>query len=382
MNKKGTTFIELAIYMALFAIVALILGKQFKLLMNSYNEGRQVVRLQTDARDILGLMVREIRNTGLKIYFRKSGSSLIKDTVSGTFTSSSDLSSFKHSESGNNTFGDTLTIYMARLKINGNSAGIDTIMYYLDSTNLIRNIKRNGSSASSIVAKNVIALQFQYGIYGIGTSLFKDSLTNKDNWILTNQSGTAPVKSTASPLKLTFTGAARGYIRYCDKKSVVKNRKYSILLQIETSNGFPDALDSLRFEFANGASIYGFEKFKPTSGNHMITVRDSVSGTAGIHLRYWVSGAGILNIKSVVATTAEDSAFTWVNRFTGGNPDSTVYKQHVRAIKIHLLTKTSGNAGTRMNSSIQVANVSVQRSGDYTWRYYTEVVEIPNNGRF
>lgn len=382
MNQKGTTFIELAIYMALFGIVALILGKQFKLLMSSYDEGRQVARQQTDARDILGLMVREIRNTGLKIYFRKSGGSLVKDTASGTFISASDLSSFKHSESGNSAFGDTLTIYMARLKTNGDSAGIDTIMYFLDSTNLRRNLRRTGTNTNSIVAKNVIALQFQYGIYGIGTSLFKDSLTNKDNWILTNESGTTPVKSTTSPLKLTFTGAARGYIKYCSQKSVVRNRKYSIFLQIEASDGFPNALDSLRFEFANGSSLYGFEKFKPGSGNHVITLRDSISGTADMRLRYGVSGAGILNIKSVVATTAEDSAFTWVNRFTGGNPDSTVYKRHVRAIKIHLLTKTSGNAGTRINSSIQVANVSVQRSGDHAWRYYTEVVEIPNNGRF
>ncbi len=382
MNQKGTTFIELAIYMVLFAIVALILGKQFKSLMSSYSDGRQIVRQQTDARDILGLMVRDIRNTGLKIYFRKSGSSLIKDTVSGTFISTSDRSSFVHSESGSNTFGDTLTVYMARLKTNGDSAGIDTIVYFLDSTNLRRDLRRNGTNTSCIVAKNVMALQFQYGVYGIGTSLFKDSLTNKNNWVLINQSGTAPVKSNTSPLTLTFSGAARGYLKYSSQKQVVKNRKYTIFLQIEASSGFPDALDSLRFEFANGASIYGFEKFKPVSGNHVITVRDSVSGTAGIHLSYWASGAGILNINSVVATTAEDSAFTWVNRFTGGNPDSTIYKQHVRAIKIHLLTKTSGKAGTGMSSNIQVANVSVNRSSDYTWRYYTEVVEVPNNGRF
>jgi type II secretory pathway component PulJ len=382
LNQKGVTFIELCIYLVLFAIVSLLIGKQFKSLMNSYSAGKQIVRQQTDARDILGLMVREIRKTGLKVYFRTSNSSLIKDTASGTFVSIADPSSFKHFESRNNTYGDTLIIYMARLGTNGDSAGVDTITYYLDSTNLKRDLKNTGTNTSSIVAKNVIALQFQYGIYGIGTSLFKDSLTSKDNWTLVNESGTAPSKSTTSPLKLTFTAAAKGYINYYTQKSVVKNRKYSILLQIESSGGFPDTLDSLRFEFANGSSLYGFEKFKPVSGTQVITIRDSVSGTADMRLRYGASGAGILSIKAVVATTAEDSAFTWVNRFTGGNPDSTAYKKHVRAIKIHVLTRTSGNAGTKVSSNIQVANVSVPRSGEYTWRHYTELVEVPNNGRF
>jgi hypothetical protein len=133
----------------------------------------------------------------------------------------------------------------------------------------------------------------------------------------------------------------------------------------------------------NGSTPCGFEKFKPTSGTQLITVRDSISNTnAEMRLRYGTSGAGVLNINAVVVTTAEDSAFTWVNRFTGCNPDSTVYKRNVRAIKIHVLTRTSGSAGVKVSSNIQVANVSVPRSGVYNWHYYTELVEVPNNGRF
>jgi hypothetical protein len=54
---------------------------------------------------------------------------------------------------------------MARLKTNGDSAGIDTIVYFLDSTNLRRDLRRNGTNTSCIVAKNLMALQFQYGVY-------------------------------------------------------------------------------------------------------------------------------------------------------------------------------------------------------------------------
>jgi hypothetical protein len=319
----------------------------------------------------------------VKIYFRKSGSSLIKDTASGTFVTATDLSSFKHFESKSSTYGDTLTIYLARLASNGDSAGVDTVTYYIEGTNLKRVLKCGSTSTNSIIAKNVMALQFQYGIYGIGTLLFKDSLTNYSNWTIVNESGTAPSKSTTSPLTITFTTAAKGYIKYSSPQSVLKNRKYSILLQIATSGGFPDALDSLRFEFVNGSTLCGFEKFKPTSGTQLITVRDSISNTnADMRLRYGTKGAGVLSVNAVVATTAEDSAFTWVNRFTGCAPDSTAYKRNVRAIKIHVLTRTSGSAGVKVSSNIQVANVSVPRSGEYSWHYYTELVEVPNNGRF
>jgi len=341
-----------------------------------------MMRQQTDARDILGLMAREVRNTGLKIFFRSNGGSLIKDTASGTFISSSDLSSFKHSESQNNTYGDTLTLLMARLSTTGDSAGVDTITYFLDNTNLKCILKSTGTSTSSIIATNVLALQFQYGIYGIDATLFSDSLTNYNNWTLVNESGTAPTKSTNSPLALTFTAAAKGYVKYISQKSVIKNRKYSILFQINTSGGFPDALDSLRFEFVNGTSLYGYEKFKPVTGTQLITVRDSISGTADMRLRYSASGAGVLNINAVVARVTEDSCYTWVNRFTGGNPDSTAYKKLVRAIKIHILTRTSVQTGTKMSSTIQVANVSVQMPEGYTCRNYTELIEVPNNGRF
>jgi type II secretory pathway component PulJ len=382
LNQKGVTLIELLIYLVLFAIVSLLLGKQFNSLFKNYNTGKQIVQQQTDARDILGLMAREVRNTGLKIFFRSSGSSLIKDTASGTFISASDLSSFNHSESQSSTYGDTLTILMARLSATGDSAGVDTITYYLENTNLKRTLKSTGTGSTSIIAKNVLALQFQYGIYGIGTPLFSDSLTNRNNWTIVNESGTAPTQSTNSPLSLTFTSAAKGYVTYSSQRAVVKNRKYSINLQTDVSGGFPDSLDSMRFEFVNGTSLYGYEKFKPVTGTQLITVRDSISGTADMRIRYGARGAGVLNIKAVVATTAEDSCFTWVNRFTGGTPDSTSYKKYVRAIKIHILTQTNGKTGSKLSSNIQVANVSIPRPDGYSCRYFTELILVPNNGRF
>lgn len=381
--------IELLIYIVLFTIVSLLIGKQFSGLMTTFKTGKQVTRQQAGTRDILGLMVREIRNTGLKVYLTQTSGSYAKHIAYGTYVSSTDSSSFSHSQSGSGTYGDTLTIYLARLTGSGSLDGIDTITYYLDGTTLKRELTTGGNTSTSIVAGNVFALQFEYGIYGKDTILFKDSTTYSANWTVYDYNGnpnpTDPTitSSSTSPLVLTFTGAARGYIQYINQKPVVKNRKYSLLLQITPSGGFPDALDSMCIEFmdGDGTTLCGYEKFRPYGGDLRITLPASNSGTADIRLRFGSSGAGVLSIRSVVATCSGDSAYTWVNRFPT-EPDSTMYKKEVGAIRVHVLTRTSGKAGTKATGDIAIADVTVPRPGEFTWRYYTELVEIPNNGRF
>ena len=375
MNKKGVTIIELLIYIALFAIVSLLLGKQFKILINNYTAGKRMSRQQTESRDITGLMIREVRNTGVKVYFRSSGGAYIKDTASGTWVSTSDKSSFRHTESTEGNYGDQLTIYYARLNDDGDSAGVDSVTYYLDGTSLRRELKSTSPNTNSLVAENVYALQFEYGIYALNELLFDEDPIISTNWEV--PTGTANVSWGSS--KLTFTGAGSGYLKYKPSyKNVVKNRKYTIHLRIDASGGFPDALESLRFDFydVSNSKLCGYENFMPSTGERWITVRDSVTGNAEMRLRFESSGAGVLTINGIEAICSADNTYTW-----SYNP-TTAEKVNVRAIKIYVLTRTSGKAGTRANTPIQVANVSVPRSGEYTWRLYQELIEVPNNGKF
>ncbi len=366
------------IYIALFGIVALLIGRQFNAMIKNFSAGRSVARQQTDARDILGLMVREIRNTGVKIYFRNSSGSYTKDTASGTWVGSGDMSSFRHTESSSGSYGDQLIIYYLRLRDNGDSLGIDTVKYYLDGTTLRRDWKSNVSpkSTNSVVAENVYALQFQYGVYGMDTLLFKDSLTNTANWTLTNETGTAPTKSTSGTLKLTFTASAKGYVKYKTYCNVVRNRKYSVMYRIDQSEDFSENLDSLRFEFASSSQIYGFEKFRPHTGDRRLTIQNSNTGSAETRLLYSVNGRGVIDIQAIEVRCIADSAYTWKD-----NP-TTVEKARVRAIRIYVLTRTRQKGATKETTPIQVANVSVPRSGEYAWRLYRETVETPNNGQF
>lgn len=370
-GEKGITAIETAIYIVLFVMVSLFIARQFRSITENYSSSKRVTRQMAETRDILSLMVRELRNTGLKIYMQPTGSSYTKMIAQNTFlTDPQDSSSFVHTQGDP---GDKIKFYKAVLNSSGGFLSVDSISYYLQSNKLMREHNNNITE----LADNVYALQFEYGILGTGsgTILNQDPIT-PSLWTLTNNSGTSPTKSGTTELILNFTAGATGYLSFNNSVNITSTQIVSATITGSSSKGFPDNLDSLRLSIKSGATIKGGESFRiyKKDVNLVFTVQQVTGGN--VYLEYWAKGRGKLTIKSIEIKGESASSFQWTF-----NP-STNQKRYVRAIKIYLLTRSKGKTSTKISGPITVGEVTVTRSGDYTWRLETEIVPIPNNGIF
>jgi type II secretory pathway component PulJ len=390
LNKKGVTIIELLIYIVLFAIVALVISKQFKTLVNNFSSGKRVARQQTDTRDIMGLMVHDIRNTGLKIYFTGSGTSITKNTAPGVTIGTNDNSSFVYtnvtSVGTDQPAGDILTFNKAVLTRTGDLDHVETIKYYLDGSTLKRTFTQDNDATTSTVAENVWALQFQYGVSTVYSKVVPFSpAPTSTTWPNTTSSGTTvTAEYSSSGITLPINGTSTGYLK-CNLGSaipVVANRKYDVTLQIDPSGGFPENLTSMAFSFrnANHGSPYGSETFKPCAAGAFINITVPVYTTASAYayLDYTTSGAGALLVKGIEVQCPhfEGDAGYWKN-------DPTVEeKQNTSAIKVFVLTRSKTKTETSVSGDITMADVTFTRSGEYTWRLYTQTIEIPNNRVF
>jgi hypothetical protein len=321
-------------------------------------------------------MLREIKNTGIKIYLRDVAGALIKDTADGAFISSTDRSSFIHKQGATS---DSLIIYKARIGSTGNLDYTDTVMYYINGTSLMRDLKTTEipHSNTSVIAENVYAMQFQYGICGSNITLFDQNPITAANWALTTSSGSAPTKTGTTDITLAFGAAATGNLRYTTQCAVIANCKYSVLLQITPSGDFPKNLDSLRFAFKNGTTLLCSEAFKPYLGDKLISFQNSnFTGNADMSLEFYAKGSGSLLIRGIEATKVEDSSFTW------SNDPSVADKRNVRAIRVFVLTR-SDKAETKSPASINLGEITfLPPAGEYTWRLNKETIEVPNNGMF
>lgn len=371
MNKKGVTIIELLIYIALFAIVAMLIGKQFKGLVNNYTRGKHTSRQMSEARDILGLMVREIRNTGLKYYFSSGTMSIDNSVYVNTVT---DRSSFEFS-TGNP--GDELTIYKLTLDDAGENEGFEKIRFYLSSSEphtLKRQLTNSNGTSRSVIAQNVWALQFEYGILGdTETVVPATSLASPStDWQLG-----ASCSSTGGAITDAITSATTRSIRYNTDFPVTANQKYRATVTAASTA----PLDYLAVSIKNGAgTILGTEQFLPynTSVDIEIPVQAS-SSQAYAHLDYKTTGAGTITLTTFTMIRSQRSAYTWT-------PDpTTAQKLQVRAIRIYLLTRTKEKTATVTTGTIHAGGttggVDIDCSGEYSWRLYTETVPVPNNGR-
>jgi hypothetical protein len=331
----------------------------------------------------MGLMVREIRNTGLKVYLTGTGP-FAKVVANDIIIDNNDSSSFEHRQSGYGEFGDTLKIKKIMLNRNGDYVSSDTSStFYLDGTTLKWELKTDaGNLTTSVIAENVHALQFEYGIIASNSQLFDEDPITVADWNLTCASGPNPNMSGATEITLGFTGAGTGYLTYnylgFGGYQVEQNQKYRVTLDITPGGGFPDALDylSIAFKDINNVDL-GSEQFLPYSGKMEITVPIHTSGNAYPTLEYKTTGAGSLKIKGIEAHCTQNDIYSW--SFNPGISD----KKFVRAIRAHILTRTRGKTNRITdNGPVTVGDVQVPRMGGYTWRLYTETIETPNNGVF
>ncbi len=386
LNKKGVTIIELLIYIALFAIISLLVGRQFNSLINNYSSGKRITSQQTDTRDILGLMVREIRNTGLKVYFT-GGASLTKNVKDKIIvTIGTDSSSFMHGNQKSGTYNDTLRFLKIRLDNSSNYKYTDTIRYYVTGTTLWRELRTTETPnyTNSVVAENVYALQFRYGVLAANDAvepafdLLPLVSPSSSTW---GYSGTAPTFP-SNTIQLAPASAVTGHYVYCSTSfKVYVNRKYLVTMLIDPSGNFPANLSSMEISFrgSNHTTMYGSETFKPYAVGDTMRITVPVTSDAAqayAHLAYTTTSGGTLVIKGIEVRCSELGAYSWKDNPTAAE------KRNVRAIKVLVLTRSSEKAGTKVSTNIAVADVSVPRSGEYTWRLFTETIETPNNGVF
>lgn len=177
MNSRGYTLVELIIY----SLVALIvIGFSLSLIRTtsrSYTRDRRKSRMQTEGRNAILMMSREIVNTGFKKYLKfDPGVDTTLITVSNTTTG--DLAAPVPAQpvpgDGESSFmyypgipGDTLEIFRATLKANGQFDTTQRITYSRSGNTLERKLREHDGTnwiaePTTELANNVEALQFQF----------------------------------------------------------------------------------------------------------------------------------------------------------------------------------------------------------------------------
>ncbi|MFP4417371.1 MAG: Tfp pilus assembly protein FimT/FimU [Chitinispirillaceae bacterium] len=365
MNNKGITLVELIVYVGLVGIVTVLISSQMKIINTNFISGRRVSGLQSESRDVVAMLAREIRNTGFKTVFDSLGPhDLNRYIISGTYVS--DSSSFVHRE-GNPS--DTLTIYKARVTGSGLLAGIDTIQYHLQGDTL----KRLHGGDTIDLASNVRALQFQYGVFDDDSTMIIDSPAVYTNWTSLNCTPAAH----GSVMEIDVSGATSGDVRHVTPVSFSNAVRIQLDFKLEARNGFPEDLDYVEWAVrSSGGMILTSERFLPhESPNRIILPLPAVS-YGRLSLNFQSSGPGELLLHDVTLRRADLGSYVWKD-----DPPANE-KRAVKAIRLCLLTRSDSETGMSVDSSVSIGNVSVTRTGAYTWRQFTETIETPNNGTF
>lgn len=356
MNRKGATLLEIIIYVSLFAIVSIFIGTQINSLVKNFRGGATTSVLQGTARDALAVMAREIKNTGFKTY--------LAGTTPITHPSASfpDRSSFI-AEAGKP--GDKLTIVNVRLEPDGSFSDTVRTSYFLNGTDLCKTTNNN----TTILSNNICALQFQYGILGASDTFIRQEPIVNTNWSLSGCTfGAAGVINTSS----NPNASAECQTTF----NTTTPCRLSISFRIEPSGTSPT--DTLYWKVVSGysAKTMGSVRFKPSSTDNEVIIPVDALSNGKIVLSFRKVRDGSLLMKYVTVRRIDRGAFTWTDL------PSAAEKQFVKAIRISILSKSTGKTNTKENTPVIIGNDTIQRDGPYAWRLNTEVVEIPNNGHF
>jgi hypothetical protein len=383
MKRNGFTLTELLIYLALSMFVILAFGRQFKVMVNRYTNGTKEARQTQVAQDILTTMEMDIRNTGLKVYFNGSGVPLIDsgavvDIVSAT---GKDSSSFTHKQGSGTRKHDTLTILKCVLNSsNGTRSGRDTIRYFVNARDSLVRAYSSGAKDTTCLAGNVRAFQLEYGIsQPVNVSVLNENPVIFDHWTLSSSSGTTPTATRASgnTLNLKFSGTGKGSITCSTPITTVKkNQKYLVTIGILPTTSPTGFLNYMNFMFKNGTNLTDSAYFLPRTDTFQMvipTTKDVTSGSIAIY--YSASGSGNVLFKTLKVTCVDTGAYTWLN-----NPTDKGDKMRTKAIRVHLLTREE--TGVTMSGTQPIVDDTVTFLGNYSWRIYDNLIEIPNNGVF
>jgi hypothetical protein len=303
-------------------------------------------------------MSRKIKNAGFKSYF--AGTTLIQDP--GAFYSDSSSIIVREGK-----HGDTLTTIQVNIDRQGQFQSIDTTRYYLDGTNLCM---RSGNK-TTIVSSDVYALQFQYGILGADSLLVTEDPFSNSNWSLTNCSwGTGTgIINTSSNTTVSVE---------CQKTFTPPNPcRVSVKFKVESFNGTTPA-DSMQWSIktVSGSTLKGTTWFKPAAKDNTIIIPLPSIPLSKLSLNFTTVRSGSIKISYAYLRIIDRGAYTWVDK------PLITQNRFVKAIRVYILSRSAKKSSTNENKPIIVGNDTIPRSGPYTWRLNTELIEIPNNGLF
>ncbi len=244
MNSRGYTLVELLIY----SVVALIvIGFSLSLVRStssSYTRDRRKSRMQTEGRNSILMMAREIVNTGFKKYLHDNGDGTftltpIGNTTTGDLTTPEPVpgageSSFLYTHASP---GDMLEIFKGTLNSAGQHDKTQRISYSLSGNTLIRTLKEHDGAnwvdqGTIELANNVEALQFQFSKNKVAwtidfTGTPKEEIQAIKIFVLmrTNKEVDMNVQETYSLGNITLTPTGDKYLRrlYEETVEVVNN---------------------------------------------------------------------------------------------------------------------------------------------------------------
>lgn len=367
MSNKGITLIELIIYIALTGFVIALISSPFKTMLKSSAANKEISKIQSSSRDALSMLSREIRNTGLKRYPMSGSGPFNSAVIPKTYLL--DSSSF-NIKPGNPS--DTLTIYKARVNDLGQCTGeADSVKFYLENNTL----KRVFNGTPNDLAQDVHALQFKTGLFTKDSMLYSCDTFYTGQW---TRSGTASgISIENNNLLINFTGAGSGAVTSVKTLSINPGARIKVRFTLINKSGIPDNVDSIQWGIVNSSnSVVASENFQSGLSGGELTIPVPSVTNARIQLRVVSKAAASMVIDKFEIKAIDRGAIVWSDTV------AVKEKKNVKALKIYVLLRTNSKTDTQTSGSVNVANISVDRSGMYSWRLLSETVEILNNGLF
>lgn len=171
-NKKGYTLVELMIYMFSATIVVFFTFSLMRTTSITYTKERKKSSMQTDGKNAISIMGREIMNTGFKSYFVKSDSGLTYKkmpmiTLGENGGKGADRDASLSYLNGNPY--DLLMFYKGEVSLSGEFSAITRVTYSVSDSTLNRSLSTLdtaslswGTEQTYAIASNIEALQFEF----------------------------------------------------------------------------------------------------------------------------------------------------------------------------------------------------------------------------
>ncbi len=199
-NNKGYTLTELMIYMVLAVVVMTLVMNTMKSVSTQYVRGREVTKMQTNGRDVISILSRDLINTGFKYHITKTLTNGVvqyktlpmvgtpeETFLLGSYTSKlvddrallpdDSAASFFHEP---RTPADSLEIFRSRLVSSDLVGSVERVSYHMSTDTLFRVFSECATTTldgsgdiqwsdpdTIALIENVEAIQYQFSPNGV-----------------------------------------------------------------------------------------------------------------------------------------------------------------------------------------------------------------------